>query len=480
MNLRPYQTDLVARLRKLMTEGHRSILTVAPTGSGKTALTADMIRSAAAKRKTCWFLVHRRELLKQSMRAFDLVGVKYGVAAAGFYEDRAPRIQIASIQTLVKRHTRYRKPDLIVYDEAHHVAAGSWQQIIEANPQAYHIGLTATPERLDGAGLVSWFSHLVPGPTVAWLIEQGYLSPYRLFAPNALARVDLPTRMGEFTVASSAAALDKPTITGSAIREYQRAASGKRAVVFCASVQHSEHVVAEFNAAGIPAAHVDGETDPWVRDAEIQRFERGELRILSNVELFGEGFDLPGLDAVIMLRPTMSLGLYLQQVGRALRPVYAPGFDLDTAEGRRAAIAAGPKPYATLLDHVGNCERHGLPDDERDWTLDSKPRTKRDGESTIPVRICKSCFAAQAPGTDACRFCRAPFELQPRVVEQVEGELVEVDPEILRRQRRIEQGLAGTTEDLVALGRARGYKKPEQWAAHILRARQAAKLRGRV
>jgi superfamily II DNA or RNA helicase len=455
--LRPYQDEIIAETRSRFLAGIRSVLIQSPTGSGKTLLTAHMLGSAAAKGMPAWFVVHRRELIKQSMRAFDQVGVTHGIVANGWCEDRKPLVQIASVQTLVNRHTKMPAPRLIVWDECHHVAANSWARIFAAFPNAFHIGLTATPERLDGTGLGKWFAQMIKGPDVLWLIENKFLSPYKLFAPPGVSVAGLHSRMGDYIKSELAEAVDKPKITGNAIAHYQRHAAGKRAVVFCVSIEHSKHVVSEFLAAGIPAAHVDGETPTEERDHAIKQFASGAVRVLSNVELFGEGFDLPEIEAAILLRPTQSLGLYLQQVGRSLRP--APG-----------------KDCAIILDHAGNVERHGLPDEQRDWSLDGRAKKGKSGDAGAAVRVCPKCFAAQYVGRPVCQECGFVFAPQPRQVEQVEGDLQEVDPEVIRQRRRQEQRGAQSFDDLVELGRQRGYKRPLLWAKHVWSARQARRL----
>lgn len=455
MELRSYQVDILDQARELMRTRTRSILIQSPTGSGKTLLTAHMLKKSAEKGMVSAFLVHRRELVKQSIRAFSGVGVPHGVIAAGFIEDLRQAVQIASVQTIARRLNKIRRPKLIVWDECHHVAAGTWANIFKSFPDSFHIGLTATPERGDGKGLGEYFHAMIKGPSVPWLIENGYLSPYKLFAPPGVSVDGVHSRMGDFVRSELQAAVDKPTITGDAIKHYRKHADGKRAVVFCVSVEHSKRVVQQFNAAGIPAAHVDGETDVVERDAAIRRFETGRVQILSNVELFGEGFDLPVLEVAILLRPTQSLGLYLQQVGRVLRT--SPG-----------------KDHALILDHAGNVERHGLPDEEREWSLDGRANNRRSSKTgeCATVRICPRCFAAQIPGRLACSYCGHTFELKPREVEQVEGDLIEVDPAIIRQRRAREQGKAQTLEELIEVGRSRGYKRPHAWAEHIWAARQ--------
>ena len=435
-----------------MLQGHRAVLIQAPTGSGKTLLTAHMLDTAARKGMGAWFIVHRRELVKQSIKAFHGEGIKYGVLASGFQEDTRAAIQIASIQSLIHRYSRLRAPQMIVWDEAHHLAAGSWTRLFSSFPMAYHIGLTATPLRLDGSGLKKYFTSLILGPSVQVLVQQGYLAPYRLFAPGGMDLKGLHSRMGDYIKSEAASAADKPTITGNAILEYKRHCAGKMAVVFCVSIEHSKHVVEQFRAAGIPSAHVDGETDVKERDAAIESFEAGRIKVLSNVELFGEGFDLPAIEVAILLRPTQSLGLYLQQVGRALRP--SPG-----------------KDTAFILDHAGNVLQHGLPDQDREWSLAGAGDSHRSANAGAPVRICPKCFAAQFPGSQVCKFCGTVFEIESREVEEVEGELSEVDLERLRKQRAVEVWKAKTREEVEALARARGYKPG--WVYHRMKILEA-------
>lgn len=456
MLLRPYQIEAIDKMREMMSRGCRSVLYQGATGSGKTLLTAFMLKTCVEKNKKAFFICHRRELVKQSIRAFGQLELPYGVISAGWWEDKKKPIQIASIQSLIRRHHKYAKPNLIVWDEAHHLGAASWQKLHAQYPGAYHIGLTATPCRLDGKGLGGFFKEMLRGPSVASLIDAGYLSKYRLFAPSSISTQGIHTQMGDFNKSELNIAADRPTITGDAISHYQRLASGKRAVVFCVSIEHSKHVVAQFQAAGIQAEHVDGETPMEVRDNAIRRFCDGTLKVLSNVELFGEGFDVPNIEAAILLRPTQSLGLYLQQIGRALRP----------AVGKSEAI---------IMDHAGNCQRHGFPDEGREWSLEGGAHDRMaSAGSGVSVRVCGKCFAAQYAGSSTCRFCGASFEIKPREVDQVPGTLEEVDPEVIRQnriQKIKEQGSAKDFQALVALGKKRGYKSPYGWARHLIAAR---------
>lgn len=453
MLLRPYQAEAVSSIRECFARGQKSVLYQAPTGSGKTALTAWMVKAADERGMGSWFVVHRRELINQSMRAFESIGVPYGVISSGYCEEPKHRVQIASIQTLVRRMHRHARPAMVIFDEAHHMAANTWSRVADQLRGVYQIGLTATPCRLDGTGLRGWFDTIVTGPTVRTLTNAGWLAPYRIFAPRGISVAGLHKRMGDYDKKELEAVVNKPSITGDAVSEYQKIARGGRAVAFCVSVEHSKEVAQAFNASGIPAAHVDGDTPHDVRDRCVQDFSDGRTRVLTNVDLFGEGFDLPALQVSILLRPTQSLGLYLQQVGRSLRP--------------------GPGKTAIIIDHARNCELHGLPDDEREWSLDGVEKRKSIKQE-VKVQICPRCFAAQKPAK-ACKFCGYVLPPVPRVVEEKIGDLVEVDKDALARQRKKERQALKSYEETVEYGETMGYKPG--WARTYWLAKQAARAR---
>jgi superfamily II DNA or RNA helicase len=357
------------------------------------------------------------------------------------------RVQVASVQTLVRRLDKLAPPDMVVVDEAHHATAATYRTIIQHCPDSWLIGLTATPARMDGTGLDDIFDALVHGPELASLIEQGHLSPFRVFTPpTAISMKGVHTRAGDWVKEELEERMDSKTITGDAIEHYRRFVHPASCLVYCVSRQHARHVEAQYREAGLDALYVAGDTPKQVRDRAIEGFRFGSPRIISSVDLFGEGLDVPGLGAVQLLRPTQSLGLYLQQVGRALR----------REEG---------KSHAVILDHVGNVWRHGFPDDEREWTLEGrKRRAKAEGDGAPDLRQCKACFCVYRASLSFCPLCGAEAEVKSREVEQVEGQLVEVD-ELVRarlreqaKRKKKEQGRAGTLEDLVELALQRGNK----------------------
>lgn len=453
--LRPYQTDIINDAREAL-RSHNSVLIQAPTGSGKTALSADMIGSASQRNNLSYFICHRAELIEQTSETFRMEGIAHGFIASGMRADPYQNVQICSIDTLKSRVDSLPHPKFCVWDEAHHVGAGGWARVHGTYSKAKHVGLTATPERLDGKGLGEWFSHMVKGPSVAWLMDEGYLSKYKAYAPSIPDLTGIHKRMGDFAKGELAEAMDTNCITGDAISHYNNLAPGKSAVAFCVSIKHSQHVTEKFNNAGIVAAHIDGKMAKSTRKEIISGFRQGSIKVLTNVDIVGEGFDLPAMGASILLRPTQSLALYLQQVGRSLRP----------AEG---------KDHAVILDHAGNIMRHGLPDEVRDWTLEGRQGKgkgdKKEAED-VNVRQCPKCFYVHVP-SPRCPLCGHLYEIKERIPEQVEGELQEVNKELLKKQRRREQGSAQSLEDLVAVGKLRGYKNPHGWASYIYNARKA-------
>ena len=452
MALRQYQQHAIANLRGALAQYARALL-VMPTGSGKTVVFSEICRLANTKQRNVLILVHRRELVKQASDKLSNAGVEHGIIAAGFRPSAHP-VQVASVQTLAKRlRTVPAEPDLIIIDEAHHAVAGSWDKILLHFKDAKVVGVTATPSRLDGRGLGSHFSTLISGPSVEQLTKLGYLSPHRVFAPPVVADLsNVKTRAGDYANDQLSQAMDRPTITGDAISHYARLADGLPAIAFCCSIAHAESVCEAFNAAGYRAKVVTGKMKMEERDAAISGLADGRTQVLCSVDVVSEGTDVPAVSAAILLRPTQSEALYLQQVGRILRPQ--------------------PDKVAIVLDHVGNTVKHGFVDDVRAWSLDSKPKRQRKDEPAPSVRQCPMCFAAFKP-QPACPCCGHEFPVKPkRQLTQREGELREMRRQdaIERREKRKEQGRARTLPELLALAKKKGYKPG--WAYKIYNSRR--------
>jgi DNA repair protein RadD len=450
MQLRPYQHRAIEDLRNAYRSGARAPLLVGATGMGKTVVFSAITASATARGRKVLILVHRRELMHQASSKLTAAGVEHGIIAAGIEPSQQP-VQVASVQTLVRRLATINwEPCLVIIDEAHHAAAGSWSSILSHWPGALRLGVTATPCRLDGRGLGDSFDALIEGPSVQMLTSAGYLSPARIFAPPMVADLSqLRRRAGDYANDQAAAAMTRPTVTGDAISHYQRLAEAQQAIAFCCNVAHAESVRDAFETAGISAALLLGGTAD--RDGVVAAFAAGAVRVLVTVDVVSEGFDIPAASVAILLRPTQSLGLYLQQVGRVLRP--APG-----------------KDAALILDHVGNVTRHGFPDDIRQWSLEHGARRAGGSQPAPSVRTCPACFAAfrPAPQCPVCGANCAPEQRRP--MQQVDGELKELKRIDVQLRRR-EQGKAQTLQQLIAIGHARNMRNPVAWAKHVLYAR---------
>jgi DNA repair protein RadD len=458
MKLRDDQHELMTRARDALRE-HRRILLVASTGVGKTVLALEMIRGAISRGRRVLFLCHRRELVRQSSRAFWQSGVPHGMVMAGRNMTDTPA-NVGVINTVANRIGRMRPPDLIIVDEAHRSVSPMYQQVFAAWPDAHVVGLTATPERTDGRGLGEIYSRIVEARGMRWYIDNGILSDYEIIAPaQSLSLAGVSVRAGDYAQEELAAAVDKPTITGDAVNAYRQFAAGKRCMVFCVTIEHSKHVCAQYTAAGIPAEHVDGAHTDAERDEILGRFRRGETLVVTSVQLAIEGLDVPAIEAVQFLRPTKSLIVYLQAIGRGLRREVG-------------------KSRLIILDQVSNWLHHGLPDDARDWSLDGRKTRAKRGEAEPPVNVrqCKQCYAVFRATHDACPRCGSVVPSAGRAAPQtVDGELQKIDADAVRRNARREQGSARTLADLVALGQRRNISRPAEWAANVYAARQGRK-----
>lgn len=454
--LRPYQEAFVADLRAAYKSGAKSVLGVAPTGSGKTICFSYMARAASLKRLRVGILAHRTELLDQISKSLSDFSVPHAFIAPGRQANPFAFVQVCSVRSVANRIERFLKTpfDFLIVDEAHHAANGSsWHQVIAVHAGKRVLGVTATPQRLSGEPLSEAFQTMVMGPSCAELIDIGALSKYRAFAPSNPDLHGVGRRMGDYIRSENEAAMDKPTITGDAVKTYLRLANGKRAITFCVSINHAEHVAAQFRMNGIPAASIDGGMTPAVRREALRQFVSGEIKILTSCDLVGEGLDIPAIEAAILLRPTQSLALHLQQVGRALRPY--PG-----------------KDAALILDHAGNLARHGLPDDDRQWSLDgARNGPRKPGEAVIPTVTCMSCFAVFRPVL-MCPQCGHVREIEGRQVEEVAGEIEEIDVEAIRQIRKDEIRRARDLKSVVMIAKERKYRPG--WVVNLM------KVRGKV
>jgi len=456
MELRSYQINAINNLRNSISKGRKAPLLVMPTGAGKTVVFAAISKAISNSGANVLILVHRRELIDQASKKLKAIGVKHGIIAAK-YKPKKNNIQIASVQTLVRRLDKNDFfPNYIIIDEAHHAAAGSWQKILDYYDdtcQAYKIGCTATPIRLDGRGLADFFDDLVLGPGVAELIKDSYLAPYRVFAPPLKIDLDrVKTLGGDYQKKDLEKEITTADIIGDAVKHYKKHADGLPAIAFCISIKHATEVCNQFKDAGYKAAIVHGEMKTDDRDKVIKGLENGKVQVLTSVDVISEGTDVPEVSAAILLRPTKSEGLYLQQVGRVLRP------KLDKT--------------AIILDHVNSTRTHGFVDDQKFWSLHSKKKKKKKGQIALNVETCKKCFATYKP-QPVCPVCGYEAQNRERFIKHQEGELEELRrKQIQNTEHKQKEQLirsARTLQELEQVGVILGYKKG--WAYKVYQSR---------
>lgn len=444
--LREYQMRAVAAVRAHVMAGTRSVLLVLATGGGKTVIFSDIIRSFRERsRKAALVIAHRDALVDQAVEKLAAVGVRAGaVMGSDKRADPSLDTQVATIQTLHRRIDRLPPAGLIIYDEAHHAAARSSREVLAKYPDAILIGCTATPWRRDG-GLGEIFKTVVVGGTPRELIGQLALVPCDPFAYDAPDLHEVPVVAGDYKPSALEAACNTSVLVGSVVREYITHAPGRRAIVFPVRCDHSKSLVAEFQAAGVIAAHIDWSTPSEERRSMIEAFRSGSLLVLSSVGVLTEGFDAPGAEVCILARPTKSLALFIQMAGRVLRP--APG-----------------KARAIIHDHGGNLFRFGFPEDDREYTLSEAQRFERD------LMVCTACgFATARFRSDGtCPKCGS-LQIMPeeereasdrrRGKEQVEG----------RRLSRDQ------IQEILDAAKARGRELTRAQAVKVARATRAEK-----
>ncbi len=345
-------------------ESGQDPLYVAPTGSGKTVCLAEVIRRAADKHVLVF--LHRREIVFQIRDKLADFGITAGLILAGEPMNQMARVQIASVQTLSARCVRGSRDlphaDIVAIDEAHHVAARTYRQILDRYPDARMLDLTATPCRRDGRGLGSAFDLMIEAPQIDALIKLGHLVGTKVFAPPSTPNLKgVHTRHGDYVESELAKRVDRPELVGDIVVHKLRHALGLKTIVFASSVGHSRHIEDEMRAAGIRVAHIDGSTPKGERDEVLAQLARGEIEVVTNCMVLTEGFDLPDVGCIILARPTKSPGLFRQMIGRGLRP-------------------AQDKPHCVVLDHAGATFQHGLVEEPVIWTLqeDKKAETHED------------------------------------------------------------------------------------------------------
>lgn len=490
MKLRPYQTALVRALSEAYANEHQAIILQMPTGAGKTRTAAYVVeRYASTSRQVLW-LVHREELLLQAAMVFAEIGVHHRMICADSsqraakaeqfrefgrsYVTDSAHVIVASVQTLIRRldNLPWLQPSQIIADECHLSLNNTFRAVLGKWPDARLLGLTATPTRLDGQSFAKTggglYDLLIQGPSPGELMDWGSLSDYELYTPPAGFRLKTKHKIkgGDFDPKSLEEEFDSPVIYGDVIGHYRKYSHGKPAIGFAPTVKVAQKFAEEFNASGYRAICIDGTTDDVIRRRSLAQLDKGELDVVMSVSILVEGTDIPLATTALLLRRTKSLVIYLQSVGRVLRP-------------------HEQKDKAIILDFVGLADLHGYPDDEREWSLEGKVKRRAKGGDSDEVRIqkCPECFAKHRPAL-CCPRCGHEYTAKERKeIKQVDGELYRVSNEE-RERRRLEQlqkkrariaeeAQCRTLEDFIKLGNDRGYQFPAAWAKKRFAFRQA-------
>ena len=431
MELREYQKKLIHDIKKNICMGKRSVLAVLGCGGGKSVIQAEIARSATAKGNNVLFLVHRRELCQQIAYTFANQGVDMS------------KCSVCMVQTASRHIKDIVPPQIIITDEAHHSTANTYKKIYTAFPNALRLGFTATPCRLNSGGLGDVYDSMVVSVSTEWLINNNYLARYKYYSVKLTDTSNLHIRAGEYKADEVAELMQNKEIYGKTVEQWERIAKDKKTIVYCASVEAAECTAKEFQQSGYIAAALSGSTPKEQRRQIMQDFRDNKIKILTNCDLFGEGLDVPDCECTVLLRPTQSLTLYIQQSMRSMR--YMPG------------------KTAIIIDHVGNCYVHGLPDDKREWTLDARKKQ----ENAVKIRECPNCFAVYSPEHPKCPYCgyKAVKEIQRDSNKKVvEIDLVEIARQNDIKNTKLADAKLETWESVVEFQKAHKYKFA--WCLH--------------
>jgi superfamily II DNA or RNA helicase len=415
MRLRDYQKVAITKIRLSFQNGNRSILVVSPTGSGKGVILSEIIKTAASKGKNVLFLVHRREILFQVSTYLENYDIPHGVILSGEEYTGGHLVEVATVQTLRSRMKRrsYKKADVIIIDEAHNSTAKTYTEVIDAHRENLIIGFTATPCRQSGKGLGTLYDDLVNVATIDELTKAGFLVPIKYYAPNEPDLSKIKITAGEYNLKQLDKKMMEPKLIGDIIENWARLADNRQTVVFTTTVAHSVAVCEAFKEVGIIAEHIDGGTDKQERSEILYRFRAGDTNIICNCAVLTEGIDIPDISCVVMARPTKSLALYMQTIGRGMRP--APG-----------------KTDMTYIDHSGACYEHGPVDEMTEWTLDEETKNgnkknedrKKRKAKPIECQMCSLIYTGQIK----CPQCGTIPDIKQygKDVEYIDADLGEV------------------------------------------------------
>jgi superfamily II DNA or RNA helicase len=427
---------MVENARKSIAEGSNGVLIQSPPGSGKSVVIATIAKMATDKKNHVLFIVHRKELVEQIEKTFNRQQVDN---------------QYTTIMTVGRVANRLGKlpyPSIIITDETHHSRAKTYRKIYDHYLNSFRLGFTATPWRMNGKGFTDIYDEMIKGKEVDWLIDNKFLAPFDYYAPTLADLEKLKTSStGDYTQKSMDDAVSN-AIFGDVVEHYKELANGRKAILYAHSVEASKRLAETFKEKGIEAIHADSKTPQKERDEIMDDFRDGKIPVLCNVDLISEGFDVPDCSCVILVRPTASLVLHLQQSMRSMR----------YQEGKKAII----------IDHVANYAKHGLPNTEHKWTIKGRPKKKKRNNDALPIKHCPKCQMVNHSKVKECVGCGYEFKAEQSEKEQIDANLKKIDVVKFKtdyRKIRIKQQYAKkkveeleTLEDFYLFAMSRNYK----------------------
>lgn len=422
MELRPYQNELIDNLRNVLKKGIKSVVAVLGCGGGKSVIQAEIAKRFTDSSKFVIYLVHRKELCEQITNTFSNHGVDMDYCL------------VTSIQTFRRRKNLYFEPSLILVDEAH-TNLHAYKQVFDKF-SCFKIGFTATPTRLKEKGLNILFQEMVQSVSTRWLIDNKFLSPFKYFSVPLVDLEGVKSSSNEFNMVDLKDVMENNILYTGAVEQWKKLADNKKTMIYCTSVESSKQTIEEFKRNNINAVHVDGSINKDERDKIIKDFRSGKIKVLSNVMLFSEGYDDKDIECVLLLRPTKSVALHTQQAMRGMR----------YKEGKTCII----------IDCVGNVYRHGLPTEQRNWSLSQKQKKQNE----ISIKECKNCFALVEFFHRECPHCDFPFISNTGAndsKQEVKSDLIELDENFTLSKIHLKDFIGSSWEDVEEFRKAKKY-----------------------
>lgn len=448
IELRDYQQEVYNKTKQAFKNGSKGVCIVLPCRSGKSFIMAKISEDAIQKNSKVLILAHRNSLLKQHRDLFEQFKLKNN------------NIRIQSVFTEVNHLGEYEKPDIIIIDEAHLSGATSYRKVCEYY-NCIRVLFTATPARLDGKPL-TLADTLIKGITIKELTKKGAISDFDFYAPDLKLNLDnVKIVAGEYNNEELEKEMNKPAIYGDILKYYCELGQDRQAIAYCVNIAHSKKVCEMFNSNGIKAVHMDASTKEKDRIKILDDFKNNKFKILCNCNLISEGITLPTASVGLLLRPTCSLPLYIQQACRVLTP----------SENKKAII----------IDFVNNFEKHGLPNEEREWTLDGKikQRIQYDNEGNLLIKNCPKCYKTYKGNLTVCPYCGYKNIPNKKEIEnKKEIQLKKISEEEAKKRkeeqykRKAEIYNCKTMGELIGYAKQKGYKNPGGWAYNIMKSRE--------